>query len=358
MAMLSKTTSGIVALLAIAASRMAAGGAADIASEAPADIAGVPTVSLAEDDECSTDASSPSCAWNALQLRSARARAMSDETEDEEDEENDFDGFGGPGEADGKCGDTTYDVSSEGCCGGSKVFKLSTHACCGKTPYRFSKQGCCNKEKVFSLKDPHGCVATGAGSSEKGQAPSIADFSCQAKWPLNVVKSTWSAYCSAHSHKVWAMDHNCTQAWFAVKKKSKASATEKAMKMCEQRGPEKCFVFDDDGSVCGVHAQTRYCAGKAYDISSHGCCGGTIYKFGTHDCCGNTEVFSRDDQGCCAGKVYNTKLEGCCGGKKLFETETHGCCLNRGIQIYKMGTQNCCHRKGVCTIHHGEWSCC
>jgi len=335
-------------------------GASTPEADADLTLTGIPT--LADDDECSSG--SPSCAWSALQLRSV---AKAGDAASQESGESSFDGFDGfrmeaVGEeavVDNKCGEEAYDVSSEGCCGGTAVFTLATHACCGGTPYAFGEQGCCNEKTVFSLKDPHGCVAaSSSGGGAGANATSIADFDCQAQWPLSTAKSGWSYYCSHHSHKVWAMDHKCSQAWYVVKKSSVEVAQQKALATCEKRGKEKCFIFDTDGSVCGEHAQTRYCNGKAYDISSEGCCNGEVYKYGTHDCCGKKEVFHRKNQGCCAGTVFESATYGCCGGKKVFETGTHGCCLNRGIQIYEMGTQNCCHRKGVCTIHHGQWSCC
>lgn len=313
-----------------------------------------------QEDECSSAATSAAggerCALNALQLQRQRRTARS-----EAGASAALAGRAG-GRAATLCNGTAFDISEEGCCGG-EVFKLTSQSCCGDTAvYSFSTQGCCNKKTVFSLSDSAGCVDA---TPSTGKRPAKASpFKCQAKWPIPAAMYGWTAYCHAGQPKVWAMNYDCTQAYYDNKSASIAGANATAVEKCNQQGDKPCYLFDKNGWACGEYSKVKFCGSQSYDGSTQGCCGGKVFNTGTQDCCG-MRVFNKRGQDCCAGKVFPTSKYACCAhrGRKLskgvlYRTGSQGCCLDKGIQLYRMGTQQCCHRTGVCNIQQGKWSCC
>jgi len=269
----------------------------------------------------------------------------------------------------GHCGEKTFDVAKESCCGGT-IFGFATQGCCaGKfvfdtrkqgccanaSVYAFSTHGCCNNQTVFKLSDSRGCKYSG-----DAQADEHVKFRCLQGWPMLNAISGWDMYCNlanASKHRIWAMDFACRHASFQVNSSSEEVARESALRGCNKSGAT-CHVFDRDGSMCGRNSIFEHCGGRAYAPDQYGCCNGSIFRLGSHACCAGA-VIKLSHQGCCAGVTFDKRSHACCGKKLTYVSGIEGCCLSKGVQVYTMGTQNCCDwRPGVCTIRSGSYSCC
>mmetsp|Transcript_54546 Transcript_54546/g.116544 ORF Transcript_54546/g.116544 Transcript_54546/m.116544 type:complete len:473 (-) Transcript_54546:90-1508(-) len=277
-----------------------------------------------------------------------------------------------PGQA--LCGSTVYSAESNttGCCSNKDLYDKSTQGCCGSTVYQTEVQGCCNKNTIYELSkgcpsssNQHGGEGGGSYSgSEEARAAAqhiLSQFSCGAEWPTQRATEGWAYYCAASGPKSWAMNSNCTHAWYNYSARSQSAAVNEALSVCSRDAGEDCMTLDLDGNICevrNVEQKKLMCAGKEYDRDLQGCCQGRVYQKGSHGCCGKW-IYPKGSYACCSGTPYPTSKYGCCNEEQLYKTGVLGCCVENGMELYWLGKQNCCgHPAGVCTIQYGEWSCC
>jgi len=169
-------------------------------------------------------------------------------------------------------------------------------------------------------------------------------FTCNEKWPIAAAKLNWVTYCNAAEPKVWAMDHDCTQAFYTQNATSLPAANNEAVAKCSGQGANQCYIYSKNDLACGEYPEVPLCGKQAYDNSTHGCCGTTIHPI--------------QGYGCCDGEAYPTKKFACCGEKLVYKKMSQDCCMQNGAQIFWKATGMCCYGSGTCKKKRGQWTCC